>query len=230
LLYAGNDYFCIELKGAGITAGTGEVWTEQSLQTRPVDNPENGGKGIKISDLCGQDGITALENSKIRAFGNSGIKPALVLDRGSDTDNFGLYRKKGHWFFKGKLDFTDGKDKASTYYDINLIPPERLVFYDLLSVPWTNVKDRVPGAQDVFTSPNEDLTVIVESGRLLIYSIDQKGLSRTSLQKISLLPGDTVVMAEWATGNYVDNWQNIIAAVAKRHRQRSRQPHRRQRL
>ena len=73
-------------------------------------------------------------------------------------------------------------------YDINLIPPARLVFYDMLSIPWTVIKDKVPGASDAFTSPNGDYAIVVTGSWVLVYTIEADVLSRVPVQKINLLP------------------------------------------
>src|SRR5699024_7683203 len=88
-----------------------------------------------------------------------------------------------------------------------IIPPKELVMYDELSVSWNEVKHRVPEALDVFTSPNEDIALILTHNNILIYTIDQGKLSKEYIRKIKLNDSEAVVMAEWATGKYIYTWE-----------------------
>jgi hypothetical protein len=43
-----------------------------------------------------------------------------------------------------------------------------------------------------------------------MYSIDNNKLSDIPLGKVKLKDGDSIVMAEWATEDYVKNWENVF--------------------
>ncbi len=85
-----------------------------------------------------------------------------------------------------------------------------MVFYDALLVPWTNIKDVVPRAIDAYTSPNKDIALIFTKDELLIYDIHGNDLERLPKERIDLKNGETVIMAEWATGQYVESWKDIF--------------------
>jgi hypothetical protein len=109
-----------------------------------------------------------------------------TMDESFEEENFYMQRKNGHWFLKGRLNYSN--NNVFGYYDfnINLIIPYSLVRYDVLAVPWKDIKDRVPDAIDAFTSPNEDLAVIVSDRRLYIYQINEGRLKYEPLQRLSL--------------------------------------------
>lgn len=209
ILYAGNDFVCVESLGEGKYRDSKETWQENRLQTLPVDSILTS-QGVRISDIAGENGLLALKNglSELLSSSNTNIsRKAVVRDQES---SFSLYRKTGHWYFKGRLNL--GKNSAVPFIDfnINLIPPSELVAYDVFHLSWTYIKDRIPEAVDAYTSPNGDIAVVLTQNRLFIYAMDNDKLSGSPLGEISLQDGDSVVMAEWATGDYVEKWENTF--------------------
>lgn len=204
IVYAGNDYVSIELTGKGRLKGNNgtDTWEINMLQTLPVDNIESL-RGVKLSDICGEDGITAMK-SAIEGWANN----YNVIDERLQEENFALFRKTGHWFFKGRISIVNDGVVSYRDYNINLIPPSNMVAYDNLSLPWTYIKDKVPQAVDAYTSPNNDIAIILTKGSLLVFEITDGKLSNAPIGKMELGTEDTVVMAEWATDDYVERWEN----------------------
>ncbi|MCG4584618.1 hypothetical protein L0P56_03845, partial [Anaerosalibacter bizertensis] len=108
---------------------------------------------------------------------------------------------------KGRINVLEEDRDLYKDFNIKIIPPKELVMYDELSVSWNEVKHRVPEALDVFTSPNEDIALILTHNNILIYTIDQGKLSKEYIRKIKLNDSEAVVMAEWATGKYIYTWE-----------------------
>ena len=81
-----------------------------------------------------------------------------------------------------------------------------MVFYNNLNIPWTRVKNHVPSAIDVFTSPAKDLALVVTDKEIIVYRMYQENLAAPPLERIPLKEGEEVIMAEWALGHYVENW------------------------
>lgn len=209
ILYVGNDYVCVEntIHNPG-KDGSGD-YLEKVLRTLPVDNLKNT-EGIRFSDLTGENGIMAMEGAVADVLGSPFSN---AIKSGADKyqeENFALFRKTGHWFFKGRVSL--GKDDPLSYVDfnINLIPPPDMVAYDMLHVPWTTVKDAVPQAIDAYTSPNNDIAVIITRTEIQLYAIEAGALSVKPLAKYAIADGSSVIMAEWATGDYVQNWQDAF--------------------
>lgn len=186
-----------------------EKWKINMLQTLPVDNIESF-KGIKLSDISGENGVLAMKSAIEKLIISSGIKNFSNIDEKGLEENFALFRKTGHWFFKGRVNFENNSIPSYQDYYINLIPPLRMVAYDELSIPWTYIKDRIPQTVDVYISPDNDIAIVLTRDALYIYDIIEGKLADAPLGKIQLNTGDTVVMAEWATGDYVDRWNNIF--------------------
>jgi hypothetical protein len=68
------------------------------------------------------------------------------------------------------------------------------------------MKDKVPQALDIYTSPNKDLAVVLTQNEIMLFDIENRTLSNTPAAKFQLADGSSVVMAEWSTGDYVPAW------------------------
>jgi hypothetical protein len=199
ICYVGNDYVSIESKDTATA--------ESTLQVLPIDSLP-GIKAVKIADLSGEAGAAAMEEGKRKAIEELEANGGSLVEEQEQDDSFGLERKMGHWFFKGRINYRKDDKTRFIDYSINVIPPAELIFYDELSVPWTAVKDRVPEAVDVFTSPNRDIALVITRTELAVFGISNGRLENQPLGKVALKAGETVVMAEWAIGRYVEGWEN----------------------
>lgn len=207
--YVGNDYISVETIGKGEYIVGSENWESSKLQILPIDGLPNG-RGVKISDILDETGVISIKSAWERAINYLEIDNRNILYREELLENFGMERKLGHWFLKGRINYTKKKEFNAADYSINLIPPPKVVFYDTLFVPWTNIKDRVPRALDAYTSPNKDIAIILTKRELLIYDIYGNDLGRYPKERLKLKEGETIIMAEWATGQYVEGWEGIF--------------------
>jgi hypothetical protein len=199
----------IENTGIGAYNDSKKSWLQNDLQVLPVDSLSNA-QGVKISDIAGETGVMAMERAISNLVENYNDSKLKDLIKDTRAISFGLYRKTGHWFFKGRVGFQQKAQVPFIDFNINLIPSSDFVAYDILQVPWTVIKDRVPNAVDAFTSPNADIAVIFTKEHILIYRIIEEKLSETPLRKIELNKGDSAVMAEWASDYYVNKWESIF--------------------
>jgi len=197
--YVGNDYVSVESKCADTS--------ESVLQVLPIDSLP-GIKEVKLSDLSGEAGAALMEEGRRKAVELLEAEGGSLTRNLTQSESFGLERKMGHWFFKGRINYQKGTKTYSADYNINVIPPEELIFYDELSVTWTEVKDRIPEAADVFSSPNRDIALVITKTELVIFDISNGKLGDQPMGKVPLKAGEAVIMAEWATGRYVEAWES----------------------
>lgn len=193
--YIGNDYVTLARNNGS-----------EKLQVLPVDQLSSP-LGIKVADLLGDTGLTAYLGARqqaLQALGNQGIK---LIDEDSGEDNFGLNRRNGHWYLQGRINYRQDGTPKTLEFNINCIPPDSLVSYDTLYLSWQSIRDRVPNAVDAFTSPNKDIAVIKTPSQLYFFGISGEQLDSVPLGAIDLQEGTSVIMAEWATGFYVDDWE-----------------------
>lgn len=207
IYYIGNDYVSFETIGSGKYVGSGKVWQDNRLQLQPIDNIDTM-RGVKISDLFGENGLAAMESAKDELVEELNGRRIQEVNISDNSENFGLVRKTGHWYFKGRFNYVEGGTFSYMDYYINLIPPDKLVFYDSLHIAWRDIKDKIPGAVDAFTSPNKDIAVIVTRNKINVYTIKSGKLGEKPLKTISLKDGEMVIMSEWANGSYVESWEN----------------------
>ena len=209
ILYVGNDYVCVENTIHNKGKDSSSAYMEKVLRTLPVDNLKNT-EGIRFSDLAGENGIMAMEGATADVLGSPFSN---AIKSGTDKyqeENFALFRKTGHWFFKGRVSLAQDDPLTFVDFNINLIPPPDMVAYDMLHVPWTTIKDTVPQAIDAYTSPNNDIAVVITRTDILLYAIEGGALSVKPLAKYAVTDGSSVIMAEWATADYVQNWENAF--------------------
>ncbi|MCX7745428.1 MAG: hypothetical protein N2645_00860 [Clostridia bacterium] len=209
LLYAGNDYICMEIKGEGTYSDGVGKWEECKLRMLPVDSLSNS-RGVKISDIMGLDGVAAMDTARNKSMNEMSIRPEEEIGRNEREENFSLIRRAGHWFIKGRINYVRNNSLQYGDYGINLIPPSTLVFYDKLVLPRTTIKDTVPEVLDTYTSPNGDIAVVLTNKKLLVYAISDKKLVGEPLGVINLNSSDSVIMAEWGLGYYVEKWEEIF--------------------
>ena len=205
ILYVGNDYICTENVEEIKKSDTSDKESKKVLRTIPVDNIANP-EGIKLSDLTGENGSLAMEGAISDLLSSSNNNSISKIIEEDQEQNFALFRKTGHWFFKGRVSLEPGEPMAFVDFNINLIPPADMVAYDILHIPWTVIKDRVPRAIDAYTSPNKDLAIILTRNAILLYAIENGELTREPVNKLDVPDGSMVIMAEWATGDYVEYW------------------------
>ncbi|MCK9267645.1 MAG: hypothetical protein M0P14_02900 [Alkaliphilus sp.] len=210
--YVGNDYISVETTGKGVYIIGNRTWEKSKLQLLLIDGLPNG-QGVKISDILSDTGVSSIESAWEKAVDHLGIDDFSILYPEELLENFGLERKLGRWFIEGRINYIKNGEFNISDYSISLIPPPEVVSYNTLSVPWTNVKDKVPRALDVYTSPNKDIAVVFTKSELLIYNIHGNELSSYPREKLKLEKGEIAIMAEWATGQYVESWENTFKTV-----------------
>lgn len=211
LSFVGNDFVSFEIDGGGAFSDSGQSWFDNSLQVNPMDNLATR-QGIKLSDLAGDKGAQAFSNARSPVLRTLVKQDDVEVGAGGQEQNLGLVRKNGHWFFQGRISYRKSGRPGYLDFNINLVPPAKLVSFDTLYLSWQNIKDRVPDAVDAFTSPNRDLAIVATKARLYLYTINKGRLESEPLTKLDLNEGETVVMSEWATGFYVDNWEQSFRA------------------
>ena len=87
--------------------------------------------------------------------------------------------------------------------------------YDSLMPPWEQVSKRFPMAYDAVSSPDKNLLVVFTSAGIQFYSLEDLATPRAEFPQWSQM---AVLTAQWATGSYVNKWQNDLADVSTKMR------------
>lgn len=208
ITFIGNDYISLEYVDK---SSSQKVYM---LKTVPINKPS--ASRVTISDIYGEKAKDILIGSAKNYLQSSNLsKEVQSLTKISD-ESFAVTRKNGHWIMKGRLDI-DNNSKSGNFndYNINLSPVPKLANYDQMNLTWSDVKLRHPDCKDIFVSPNDDIAVLVLDSELLVYTIkDHKSLDQ-NIGRINLGQGNSVIMAEWATGDYMDIWNRTVAKDSK---------------
>lgn len=197
--YIGNDYVIITRNNGG----------SDRLQVLPVDQLSSP-LGIKVADLLGDTGLTAYLSARQQALQTLHSQGITLIEEEGGEDNFGMNRSNGHWHLQGRINYHHNGTPENVDFNIDCIPPDSLVSYDTLYLSWQSIRDRVPNAVDAFTSPNKDIAVIKTASKLYYFGISGEQLDSVPLGETDLQEGTSVIMAEWATGFYVDEWEKIF--------------------
>ncbi len=200
ILYVGNDYISIE-KVNYLNKG------ERLLEFYLIDNI-NKGNPIKISDVAGEAGrISFLDEGNKVILSEDNQYRYSSIDLSPHEESFGLFRRNGHWIYKGRINFLRDGNYSYKNFNIKAIPSKEVVHYDELCIPWNAIKSKVPEAIDAFTSPVEDIIIIVTHNSMVIYPIDGGEIGNVQIGRIQLKATEKIIMAEWSVGRYPIMWE-----------------------
>lgn len=201
ILYVGNDYISIEnihYRSRG----------ERLLEFYPVDSIGKS-KPLQILDVMGEMGREAfMEGFNREVLPDKEEYKNSLIDIKPDEESFGLFRKNGHWIFNGRVNFIENGIYSYKNFNIKAIPPKEVVYYDELAIPWNKIKAKIPEALDAFTSPNEDILIVLTQNDIFIYTLEGDNISEKPMENIKLKPAEKVIMAEWAVGRYPKIWED----------------------
>lgn len=133
------------------------------------------------------------------------------------TDQWFVSRNIGSWTAMSGGTETTAKNSVSLkedYRKIDVQLPKSVVNHDDICCTWTDISTRFPNAKDIFSSPDKDMTVISTDGLLLVYGSPRQLAGEPALT-VKLKAKETIVMAQWATGHYVQEWASKTAELLR---------------
>jgi len=150
--------------------------------------------------------------------GDAAASPAATLEAAPSlsTEQWSIIRRTGSWV-AAAAETAAGEPYAplaSTELTELATPlPESINKFDTLYPTWSQILKIQPEAKDAYSSPNEDMLVIVLEDELVIYPYQQVGGDQHPL-RISLEPGESLIMAQWAKEDkYLDSWRKQLAPI-----------------
>lgn len=169
---------------------------------------------LKVQDIRtlqrGGDNLFHLEEEERISFQQavgSYVQPQSdVLEEEPPTYDWGISRQSGRWtafIQKPKSDSTEGKiylEKSQ------MLLPYSVVSHDILSLPWSEIQKIEPNVVDAISSPEKDVVVIFTPNQIKVYPYNNEW-DATPIASIPLLKDEKMVMVHWATGHYVEKWQ-----------------------
>lgn len=207
ILFVGNDYVSTEWNGSGYVQSNDKSWRTDALKVLPIDNLD-ATEGVKLTDLIGPSGKDILQESSENIYNAQNDQVKNSIEKTAREDSFAMVRRNGHWVLRGRLNsLNNAPNNPFIDFNITTSPTSKFVTYDDLQLPWSAVKKAIPDAVDAYTSPNKDIALIIAKDTLYIYTLTNSELSKAPVKKYKLNQGESVVMAEWVLGSYVDKWQ-----------------------
>jgi len=206
ITFVGNDYISMEY---GLVDKNNKL-NLTNLKIVPLSTPENG--SLKISEIFGDKAKDTLNNSASNFLQSLNVPAAEIKKLEPSESNIAMYRKNGHWMLKGRL--ITGVNSINDF-GIGIIPEKKLVNYDNLTISWKDVKAAVPEALDIFESPNSDFAIVVTKNNISVHKIVNNVLYSAPMAKISIGETDSIIMSEWATGDYTEKWDRTISSMGK---------------
>lgn len=214
ILFIADDYVSLELNSGGISKG--QSHEEKALRVRPIDTLNGTDYSISLSKLMGEHGVKALKQGAAAYINSLDFKEREKLNYIPDENNFGVIRKNGKWVLRGRLNYSSEAFRGSfSDFDIPIIPPKELVQYDSLYPNWNIIKEKIPDAIDAYSSPDRNFLVILTKYKLLVYNMIDNKISDKPLKVLNLKNNETVVMSQWATGDYVKSWDEQVKKLIK---------------
>lgn len=208
IVFAGNNYLCMEYKKI---QGNN---SNDFYKVLPVHATKNI-RGVKISDIFGEEGKKAIKNSSEAFLASQDKSNIKNIERKPSEENFSLSRNNGYWIVKGRLNDKDPTGYDYKDYNININPSNKMVNFNTFYLSWNGVKSRVPDAIDAYTSPNRDIVLIISKDNIKVYEMKGNELGSKPLYKIPINKDESIIMAEWATGDYLEKWNKEIGNEPK---------------
>lgn len=173
-------------------------------QTLPIDNI-NSKQGLGIEEIYSDEVGQVYErnfNEALEALSNEDAEDLLPR---VDYTNFTIRRIEGKWSLIGKI-MSKNINEEGIDYRISINSSKKILNYDTLLIPWKDLKSRFPFIEDAYTSPTGRIAIILFSNRLFVYELEDRNIKGGPLVTIDLNEDEEVIMAEWASGSYVDTW------------------------
>lgn len=201
--FIGNDYIALESYN-----GENFINEYSDYKIVPVDNI-NSDEGLSIDQIFNKD-IKELFNSDFKnAYENITDEDKNNYENSVDYTNITMARNEGKWILKGKIRATE-ENKAGKDFNVAIEPNKKLINFNSLLVPWKILKGEVPFLSDAYTSPNGEIAIVKYKNYLSVYRIENGHLQGSPLINIPLKNDERIIMSEWCTSGYVDEWQKAF--------------------
>lgn len=200
--FVSNDYISME-----VYYGTNFRNKFQYYQTIPIDNI-NSIYGLRIGDIYNNE-VEEIYNEKYIEILNENDYIYKEFIEYIDNTNFTLKRIGGRWRIVGKVLINNYNDIEEDF-TIPISQNKKILNYDTLLISWKDLKNKFPFIEDAYTSPNGRIAIIIFNNKLLIYEMKEMEIVGEPLAEINLKEDEEVIMAEWASGSYVDLWSKTF--------------------
>lgn len=216
LLYVGNKYVSVgesnQVWRGNVLTRSDTVWTKEIRQLNAARSAVSDEPHVSLRDIFGDSAAAALA-----VAAETPLLSVWGADSEASGDHWTVTRKRGAWEPQVAVTQRGADSRVSTYMlaDVNLRLPYSVVSYDAMEVDWEEVRAARPTAIDAMTSPDRDMIAIVTPQYIFVHPFTDNGVAAETALRIDLNPGETMIMAQWATAKYAEDW--IAQAKANLH-------------
>lgn len=127
-------------------------------------------------------------------------------------DNWSIARNNGKWIAQiGKTFKYSGNNSKYILYNTDLDLPQNIVSYNELCTSFSSIKNLIPDVEDAISSPNKEILGVFTPNKLTLYPYSDKKIGKAVLD-INLSEHETMIMAQWANENAIENWTKTFNA------------------
>ncbi|MDU4883123.1 hypothetical protein [uncultured Clostridium sp.] len=202
--FVGNDYIAIGKYEGNSFEGNYPIY-----QIIPINNI-NIKNGLQTDEIfIGSEKEKYLEEfqNKINSLSKEQIDKLNISS--IDYNNLAIERSVGRWRFVANLLPKDMSD-AGESFKISILPDSRFINYNSLYISWKTLKQQLGFFKDAFISPLCNIILVQFDSYIAIYKIENGNLITEPLVTIPIGEDDEIIMSEWCSGSYVEQWEKAF--------------------
>lgn len=166
-----------------------------------IDKMSNNNE-LNIDQIGGKEAVNVLKNSIAEESTDSNSEISLN-DKNEDYKNIGIVRNSGKWNYQTQYTFKENNEIKLKNVILNIVSHLNLS-PDELSMNWQSIKNLKSSAIDAYSSPDKRILIVQTTDEILIYDYSN---DNKLIGSIPITKDDSIIMSEWAIGNYAEMWK-----------------------
>ena len=120
-----------------------------------------------------------------------------------------IERGLGKWRFVFNL-LPKNMNESGQSFKLSILPDSRFISYNSLYISWRSLKQQLGFFKEAFTSPLGKIILIQFDTYIAVYKIENENLITEPLVTVPINENDEVIMSEWCSGGYVEQWERAF--------------------
>lgn len=204
ILFVGNDYIAIKEYIGNEFKGNYPIY-----KILPVSNV-NMNNGLQINEVFNESEKIKYINELKNKINSLSIEEKEGLNiENIYYNNIAIKRELGKWRFVSKI-LPKNMNEEGEEVNLDILPDKRFINYNLMYISWKDLKNELGIFKDVFISPLYKIALIQFNEYISIYKIEDGNIIAEPLEMIPINENEEVVMAEWCSGKYVEQWEKVF--------------------
>lgn len=166
-----------------------------------IDKMSNNNE-LNIDQIGGKEAVNVLKNSIAEESTDSNSE-ITANDKNEDYKNIGIVRNSGKWNYQTQYTFKENNEVKLKNVILNIVSHLNLS-PDELSMNWQSIKNLKSSAIDAYSSPDKRILIVQTTDEILIYDYSN---DNKLIGSIPITKNDSIIMSEWAIGNYAEMWK-----------------------